>query len=101
MRAQVLGLALAGFFLARGQNLIAVCVFLGLFGFFMGMQGVAFNFLMAKVIPVDVRGRLAGLRNALAGLTSAGVGFLSGALLRRAQHPWATATPQRSCSRSC
>ena len=79
VRAQVLGLALAGFFLGAAQNLIAVCVFLGLFGFFMGMQGVAFNFLMAKVIPVDVRGRLAGLRNALAGLTSAGVGFLSGA----------------------
>ena len=79
VRAQVLGLALAGFFLGAAQNLIAVCVFLGLFGFFMGMQGVAFNFLMAKVIPVDVRGRLSGLRNALAGLTSAGVGFLSGA----------------------
>src|SRR5262245_52215285 len=79
VRAQVLGLALAGFFLGAAQNLIAICVFLGLFGFFMGMQGVAFNFLMAKVIPVDVRGRLSGLRNALAGVTSASVGFLSGA----------------------
>src|SRR5262245_54102702 len=79
VRAQVLGMALAGFFLGSGQNLIAVCVFLGLFGFFMGMQGVTFNFLMAKVIPVDVRGRLSGLRNALAGITSASVGFLSGA----------------------
>lgn len=79
VRAQVLGMALAGFFLGSGENLIAVCVFLGLFGFFMGMQGVAFNFVMAKVIPVDVRGRLSGLRNALAGITSASVGFLSGA----------------------
>jgi len=79
VRAQVLGMGLAGFFLGTGQNLIAVCIFLGLFGFFMGMQGVAFNFLMAKVIPVDVRGRLSGLRNALAGITSASVGFLSGA----------------------
>ena len=79
VRAQVLGMGLAGFFLGSGQNLIAVCIFLGLFGFFMGMQGVAFNFLMAKVIPVDLRGRLSGLRNALAGITSASVGFLSGA----------------------
>jgi MFS family permease len=79
VRLQVLGMALAGFFLGSGQNLAAVCVFLGLFGFFMGMQGVAFNFLMAKVIPVDVRGRLSGLRNALAGITSSSVGFFSGA----------------------
>jgi len=79
VRAQVLGMGLAGFFLGTGQNLIAVCIFLGLFGFFMGMQGVAFNFLMAKVIPVEFRGRLSGLRNALAGITSASVGFLSGA----------------------
>ncbi len=79
VRLQVLGMALAGFFLGSGQNLAAVCVFLGLFGFFMGMQGVTFNFLMAKVIPVDVRGRLAGLRNALAGVTSSSVGYLSGA----------------------
>jgi MFS family permease len=79
VRAQVLGMALAGFFLGTGQNLIAVCVFLGLFGFFMGVQGVTFSFLMAKVIPVDVRGRLSGLRNALAGITSSSVGYLSGA----------------------
>ncbi len=79
VRLQVLGMALAGFFLGSGQNLAAVCVFLGLFGFFMGMQGVTFNFLMAKVIPVEVRGRLAGLRNALAGITSSSVGYLSGA----------------------
>ena len=45
----------------------------------MGMQGVTFNFLMAKVIPVEVRGRLSGLRNALAGITSSSVGYLSGA----------------------
>jgi MFS family permease len=79
VRLQVLGMALAGFFLGTGQNLAAMCVFLTLFGFFMGMQGVTFNFLMAKVIPVDFRGRLSGLRNALAGITSASVGFLSGA----------------------
>ncbi len=87
VRAQVLGMALAGFFLGSGQNLIAVCVFLGLFGFFMGVQGVTFSFLMAKVIPVDVRGRLSGLRNALAGVTSASVGYLSGAYFVQ-QNTW-------------
>ena len=79
VRAQVLGMALAGFFLGSGHNLIAVCIFLGLFGFFMGVQGVTFNFLLAKVIPVDVRGRLSGLRNALAGISSSAVGYLAGA----------------------
>ncbi|HTO71000.1 MAG TPA: MFS transporter [Myxococcota bacterium] len=79
VRLQVLGMGLAGFFLGTGQNLLAVCVFLALFGFFMGMQGVVFNFLLAKVIPLELRGRLSGLRNALAGLTSSAVGYLAGA----------------------
>jgi len=81
LRLQVLGIALAGFFLPVRSNLAAVCVFLGLFGFFMGMQGVIFNVLMAKVIPVELRGRLSGLRNALAGVTAAGVAYLGGAWL--------------------
>ena len=81
LRLQVLGIALAGFFLPVQSNLAAVCVFLGLFGFFMGMQGVIFNVLLAKVIPVELRGRLSGLRNALAGVTAAGVAYLGGAWL--------------------
>ncbi|HXZ84921.1 MAG TPA: MFS transporter, partial [Myxococcota bacterium] len=43
------------------------------------MQGVVFNFLLAKVIPLELRGRLSGLRNALAGITSSTVGYLAGA----------------------
>ena len=81
LRLQVLGIALAGFFLPVQSNLAVVCVFLGLFGFFMGMQGVIFNVLMAKVIPVEYRGRLSGLRNALAGVTAAGVAYLGGSWL--------------------
>jgi MFS family permease len=42
------------------------------------MQGVIFSFLMSKVIPVELRGRLTGVRNALAGLISAGVGYIGG-----------------------
>jgi MFS family permease len=81
LRLQVLGIALAGFFLPLQSNLAVVCVFLGLFGFFMGMQGVIFNVLLAKVIPVEYRGRLSGLRNALAGVTAAGVAWLGGGWL--------------------
>jgi hypothetical protein len=81
MRAQVLGIALAGFFLPAPWNLIATCFFLGCFGLFLGMQGVLFNFLMSKVIPVDLRGRLNGVRNFLAGLTAAGVAWVGGYLI--------------------
>ncbi|MEX2205886.1 MAG: MFS transporter [Myxococcota bacterium] len=81
LRLQVLGIALAGFFLPVEWNLSLVCVFLGLFGFFMGMQGVIFNVLLAKVIPIELRGRLSGLRNALAGVTAAGVAYLGGGWL--------------------
>lgn len=81
MRVQVLGLAVAGFLLSGVPALIAVCGFLALFGFFMGMQGVIFSTLVSKVIPVQRRGRLIGLRNALAGLTAGAVGGVGGHLV--------------------
>lgn len=81
MRVQVLGIALAGFFLPREWNAVAVCVLLGLFGFFLGMQGVIFNTLVSKVIPVERRGFLMGLRNFLSGITAAGVGRFGGWLV--------------------
>ncbi|MDE0885583.1 MAG: MFS transporter [Myxococcota bacterium] len=81
MRLQVLGLGLAGLWLAPADAVVAICIFLFFFGFFMGMQGVIFNYLMSKVIPVKRRGRLLGLRNALAGVTSAIVAYLGGVYL--------------------
>lgn len=81
MRLTVLGIALAGFFLADDAAFIAICALLLAFGFLMGMQGVIFSFLMSKVIPVDRRGFLLGLRNFLAGLTASAVGFLGGEYL--------------------
>jgi len=81
MRLQFLGIALAGFFLPPFWNLIAICVFMTLFGFFLGMQGVVFNTLMSKVIPVEIRGRLTGLRNALAGVIVFLVGGIGGRYL--------------------
>jgi MFS family permease len=81
MRCTVLGIALAGFFLSDHAAFVTVCLLLLVFGFMMGMQGVIFSFLMSKVIPVDRRGFLLGLRNFLAGLTASAVGFLGGKYL--------------------
>jgi MFS family permease len=78
MRGTVLLIGLAGLFLPPAAALTAIGVFILAFGLFMGMQGVIFNFLMSKVIPVSKRGRLTGLRNFLAGLTSAAVAWLGG-----------------------
>ena len=78
MRLQVLGLALSGLLLGPEWALIAAMVFLCLFGLFNGMQAVMFNYLLSKVIPVDVRGRLTGLRNFSAGLTAAAVAYYGG-----------------------
>lgn len=78
MRAMVLCIALSGLLLPERWALYAVCFFLLGFGIFMGMQGVIFNYLMSKVIPVSKRGRLTGLRNFLAGITSAGVAWFAG-----------------------
>ncbi|MDP2124855.1 MAG: MFS transporter [Parvibaculum sp.] len=78
MRAGVLGLALGGFFLPDRWALITAIGFLCLFGLFNGMQAVIFNTLMAKVIPLRLRGRLTGFRNFAAGLTAAGVSWMGG-----------------------
>lgn len=78
MRLQILGLALAGLFLPPQIAFWVVCIFLLLFGMFQGMQGVMFNYLLSKVIPVDRRGRLTGLRNFLAGITASVVAYVGG-----------------------
>lgn len=81
MRVQVLGIALAAFFLPPQWALIATWLFLTFFGFFLGMQGVIFNYLMSKVIPVERRGVLLGLRNSLAGVTATAVAGVGGWLV--------------------
>jgi MFS family permease len=81
MRVQVLGLALAGW-IFRGQALlISVMIFLFLLGLFSGPQGVAFQFLLAKMIPIRLRGRLQGLRNVMGGLIAATLSYFAGKYL--------------------
>ena len=76
MRVQVLGIALAGFFLPDRWRLVAICTFLALFGVFLGMQSVAFSFTISKLIPVERRGVLVGLRVFSGGLVSAAIAAL-------------------------
>ena len=64
-------------------NLRAVYLFLGLFGFFLGMQSVVFNVLVSKVIPMERRGILMGLRSTLSGITAAAVAVVGGLLVER------------------
>jgi MFS family permease len=78
MRVAILGLALAGLFLSGNHALYAVIACLGLFGLFAGMQGVVFQVLLGKVIPVTNRGKLMGLRNFLAGITTIVVAWFGG-----------------------
>jgi MFS family permease len=81
MRIAVLGLALAGLLFSGERALYAAIACLGLFGLFAGMQAVVFQVLLAKVIPVTNRGKLMGLRNFLAGITTAIVAWLGGVYL--------------------
>jgi MFS family permease len=78
MRLAVLGIGVSGLLAPPSTALYLVCLFLFLMGVFSGMQGVVFNYLMSKVIPVKKRGRLTGLRNFLAGITSSIVAYLGG-----------------------
>lgn len=78
MRSQILVIALAGLFLTGSAALAVTLLALFLFGLFIGMQGVTFQTLLGKIIPVEVRGGLTGFRNSTAGLVSAGVAFTGG-----------------------
>ena len=77
-RVQIVGMALAGWFL-QGQSLVyAMLALLFLFGVFMGAQRVVFGMLMAKVIPLSRRGRLQAWRNATGGLIAAVLAWVAG-----------------------
>jgi MFS family permease len=81
MRIQILGIALAGFVLEGPPLLAAVLLFLFLFGIFSGAQSVAFQLLLAKVIPTARRGRLQALRNITGGAIAAGLSWFAGRYL--------------------
>ena len=78
MRVQILGLALSGWLLSGAPLLVAVLAFLFLLGLFGGPQRVAFQLLMAKVIPIDRRGRLQAWRNVTGGAIAAALSYFAG-----------------------
>ena len=81
LRLALLGLALGGLLLPAPGPLVAVWLCLALFWFFLGVQGVVMNMLVAKVIPLSGRGRWIGLRNALSGISATAVALWAGAYL--------------------
>jgi MFS family permease len=81
MRIQILAIAIAGFFLKGPPLVVATMVCLCMMGFFQGAQGVAFQLLLAKVIPTRLRGRLQALRNVFGGAVAAGLSYLAGRYL--------------------
>lgn len=81
MRIQILGVAVAGFLLHGYPLLIAILAFLFLLGLFSGPQSVAFQLLLAKVIPISRRGRLQALRNVTGGAIAAGLAWGAGRYL--------------------
>ena len=56
-------------------------IFLFLLGLFSGPQGVAFQFLLGKMIPIAWRGRLQGWRNMTGGLIAAALSYFAGKYL--------------------
>lgn len=81
MRAQILGLAISGWFLGGWPALALALLFLFLLGFFQGPQRVAFQLLLAKVIPIRLRGRLQAWRNLTGGLIAAVLSYFAGSWL--------------------
>ena len=81
MRLQVLGVALAGLLLGAGAAVYAVVLFLALMGLFQGIAQVTMNSLRAKVIPAHRRGVVDGVRNFLAGLSTAAFSYAAGVYL--------------------
>ena len=58
--------------------LAATLAFLFLLGVFMGPQGVAFQLLLAKVIPISRRGQLQAWRNVVGGVVAAVLAWAAG-----------------------
>lgn len=87
MRVQILGLAISGWFLAGPPALAFALLFLFMLGLFQGPQRVAFQLLLAKVIPVRMRGRLQAWRNLIGGFIAALLSYFAGSWLI-ANHVW-------------
>lgn len=81
MRLAVLGIALAGYALGGVTLVVATLLCLAALGLFNGMQRVAFQMVISKLIPTDRRGRLQGARNLMGGAVAAVLSYAAGKYL--------------------
>lgn len=81
MRLAVLGVALAGYALGGLPLVIVTLACLLALGLFNGMQRVAFQMVISKLIPIDRRGRLQGARNLMGGAVAALLSYAAGKYL--------------------
>ena len=109
MRVQVAAIAICAWVLTGPTLVWSILLFLLLLGLFQGAQGVAFQLLLAKVIPTRLRGRLQALaqhrrRTGLRRRRLAGRHLSDRQESTRRRARWrsgTTATPRRSrCRRS-
>ena len=81
MRVQIVLIALCAWFLKGAPLIVGILACLFLLGVFQGAQSVAFQMLLAKVIPTRRRGLLQSLRNLFGGLISAALAWAAGTYL--------------------
>ena len=81
MRLPLAVIALAGWFLVGWKLAAITMISLFFFAYFSGAQRVVFQVLMAKVIPLEQRGRLQGYRNLAGGSIAALLSWWAGASL--------------------
>ena len=86
-RAQILVLALLALIAPEGVARVLIWFTIGAWGLCNGLQGVIFNELIAKTVPIQSRGRLVGVRNLGAGVSLLGVSALAGWILDRHGYP--------------
>ncbi len=81
MRAAILLLAVAAWFLDGKTLAVVVLALLFAYGFFQGAQRVVFQLLLAKAIPIERRGRLQAYRNMTGGAIAAVLSWFAGRFL--------------------
>ena len=81
MRVPVLLMAVAGWTLSGPPLLASFLFLLFCFGLASGPQRVIFQLLLAKVIPLERRGRLQAWRNVTGGLIAAALSYFAGRVL--------------------
>lgn len=81
MRLAVLGIAIGGYLLGGVALVVATLLCLAALGLFNGMQRVAFQMVISKLIPTDRRGRLQGARNLMGGAVAAVLSYAAGKYL--------------------